>query len=123
LVIITVLFMVKSQLGNVAERTKEIGILKAIGWSNSNVVNQIISESLIQGALGGLLGCSLGYLFTIYVLSTIGGEIGGALNLVTMDPLLFGVGFAVAILTGIVAGLFSSLRAARLTPVKAIKTI
>ncbi|MDG6222356.1 MAG: FtsX-like permease family protein [Candidatus Bathyarchaeota archaeon] len=123
LVVITVLFMVKSQLGNVSERTKEIGILKAIGWSNSNVVNQIVSESLIQATIGGIVGCGLGYIFAMYVLSTIGGEIGGALNLVTVDPLLFGIGFSVAILTGVTAGLFSSLRAARLTPVKAIKTI
>jgi len=123
LVIITVLFMVKSQLSNVAERTKEIGILKAIGWSNTNVVNQIVTESLVQATIGGLVGCGLGYLFAVYVLSTIGGEIGGALNLVSVDPLLIGIGFAVALLTGITAGLFSSLRAARLTPVKAIKTI
>ena len=123
LVVITVLFMVKSQLGNVAQRTKEIGILKAIGWSNSNVVNQIVSESLVQATIGGLVGCGLGYVFALYVLSTIGGEIGGALNLVSIDPLLVGIGFGVAILTGITAGLFSSLRAARLTPVKAIKTI
>lgn len=123
LVIITVLFMVKSQLGNVAERTKEIGILKAIGWSNSNVVNQIVTESLVQATIGGLVGCGLGYVFAVYVLSTIGGEIGGALNLVSVDPLLVGIGFGVAILTGIAAGLFSSLRAARLTPVEAIKRI
>ena len=123
LVIITVLFMIKSQLGNVAERTKEIGILKAIGWSNSNVVTQIVTESIVQATIGGIVGCGLGYLFALYTLSTIGGEIGGALKLVSVDPLLLGIGFGVAILTGIAAGLFSSLRAARLTPVKAIKTL
>ena len=63
LAVITVLFTVKSQLGNVAERTREIGILKAIGWSNGNVVNQIVTESFIQGAIGGILGCILGYVF------------------------------------------------------------
>lgn len=123
LAVITVLFMVKSQLGNVAERTKEIGILKAIGWSNSDVVNQVVSESLIQATIGGILGCVLGYVFATLVLSTMGGEIGGALNFVTVDPLLLGMGFGVAIVSGIAAGLFSSLRAARLVPVKAIKAI
>jgi putative ABC transport system permease protein len=123
LAVITVLFMVKSQLSSISQRTKEIGILKAIGWSNSNVVNQVVTESIIQASVGGVLGCVLGYVFSIYVLSTMGGEVGGALSFVTVDPLLLAIGFGVAIVSGITAGLFSSLRAARLVPVKAIKTI
>lgn len=121
LAVITILFTIKSQLGNVAERTKEIGILKAIGWSNSNVVKQIVTESLIQGILGGMLGCALGYVFASYVLSTIGGEIGGATSFVTIDPMILFVGFGIALVSGIVAGLFSSLRASRLVPVEAIR--
>lgn len=123
LAVITILFTIKSQLGNVAERTREIGILKAIGWSNGNVVNQIVTESLIQGVIGGLLGCALGYVFASYVLSTIGGEIGGALKFVTVDPALLTVGFGIALASGIGAGLFSSWRAARLVPVEAIRTV
>lgn len=121
LAVITILFTIKSQLGNVAERTKEIGILKAIGWSNSNIVKQIVTESLIQGILGGMLGCALGYVFASYVLSTIGGEIGGATSFVTIDPMILFVGFGIALVSGIVAGLFSSLRASRLVPVEAIR--
>ena len=123
LAVVTVLFIGKSQLGNVAERTKEIGILKAIGWSNSNVVNQIVIESLIQGIIGGLLGCTLGYVFASLALSTIGGELGGALKFVTIDPALLGIGFGVAILSAVVTGLFASLRAAKLVPVKALRTV
>lgn len=123
LAVITVLFTVKSQLGNVAERTREIGILKAIGWSNVNVVNQIVTESLIQGAIGGILGCILGYVFASYVLSTIGGELGGALKFVSVDPALLGEGFIIALGSGVVAGLLASVRAARLVPVKAIRTL
>lgn len=120
LAVITILFTVKSQLGTVAERTQEIGILKAIGWSNTNVVNQIVTESLIQGIIGGVLGCALGYVLASYVLSTIGGKIGGAPNFVTIDPILLSIGFGIALVSGVVAGLFSSLRAARLVPVEAI---
>lgn len=123
LAVITILFIIKSQLGNVAERTKEIGILKAIGWSNGNVVSQIIIESTIQGIIGGILGCALGYIFASYVLSTIGGEIGGALSFVTVDPTLLTIGFGIALVSGIAAGLFSSLRAARLVPVESIRTL
>ncbi|UCC58716.1 MAG: ABC transporter permease [Candidatus Bathyarchaeum sp.] len=123
LAVITILFTIKSQLSTVAERTKEIGILKAIGWSNSNVVNQIAIESVIQGIIGGLLGCALGYIFASYVLSTIGGEIGGALNFITIDPIILSIGFGISMVSGIVAGLFSSWRAARLVPVDALRTI
>ena len=123
LAVITALFTVKSQLGNVAERTREIGILKAIGWSNANVVNQIVMESLIQGVIGGILGCILGYVFASYVLSTIGGELGGALKFVTVNPVLLGVGFVIALGSGVIAGLLASVRAARLVPVKAIRTL
>jgi ABC-type lipoprotein release transport system permease subunit len=122
LVFITILFAVKTQLSNVAERTHEIGILKAIGWSNGNVVNQIVVESVIQGVIGGALGCVVGYVCAVIVLSTIGGEVGGALNLVPIDPLLLVVGFTIALLSAVVAGLFSSWRAARLSPVEAIRT-
>jgi putative ABC transport system permease protein len=105
----------------VAERTREIGILKAIGWSNSNVVSQIVAESTIQGVIGGLAGCVIGYIFASYVLSTINGKIGEAVNFVTVDPVLLVAGFTVALASAVFAGLFSSWRAARLVPVDAIR--
>jgi ABC-type antimicrobial peptide transport system permease subunit len=123
LAVITILFTVKSQLGNVSERTREIGILKAIGWSNGNIVNQIVMESLIQGAIGGLLGCIFGYILASYVLFTIGGEMGGALKFVSVDPMLLAAGFAIALTSGVVVGLLASWRAARLVPVKAIRAL
>jgi putative ABC transport system permease protein len=123
LTVIAVLFIVKSQLGNVAERTREIGILKAIGWSKSNIVNQLAIESTLQGIIGGILGCILGYILAIIVLSTIGGEIGGALKFVTIDPTLLLLGFGIAVLSGTVTGLISSLRAANLVPAQALRTV
>jgi putative ABC transport system permease protein len=122
-VVVAVLFTVKSQLGTVAERTREMGILKAIGWSNSDVVNQIVVESALQGIIGGILGCALGYGFALYVLSTIGGEVGGALSFITIDPIILAVGFAVSVVSGIVAGLYPSWRAARLAPAEALRAI
>ena len=64
LIIVTILFAIKSHLGSIGERTKELGILKAIGWSNVNVMNQIFIESIIQGIIGGALGCILGSLLS-----------------------------------------------------------
>ena len=49
------LFSVKSQFGSVAERTKEIGVLKAISWADSDITKQVFLESLLQGLAGGII--------------------------------------------------------------------
>jgi len=54
--------IIKSMLANLLERSAEIGILKAVGWTGADVRGQIVAESLIQALLGGLLGILLGYL-------------------------------------------------------------
>ena len=116
LTVVAVLFTVRSQLATVSERTKEIGILKAIGWSKSDVVNQILIESALQGAIGGLIGCAVGYGFAWYLLSTIGG-------LLAVDPVVLAAGFGIAVLSGVAAGLYPSWRAARLVPAEALRTV
>ena len=116
LAVVVVLFTIRSQLAAVSERTHEIGILKAIGWSKSNVVSQIFLESALQGAIGGMVGCAVGYGFAWYFLSTMGGA-------VAVDPVLLAIGFGIAILSGVAAGLYPSWRAARLSPAEALRTV
>jgi len=55
-IIVAVLIAFKTMAGNVAERAREIGVLKAVGWTNRNVVSQLMSESVIQCFLAGILG-------------------------------------------------------------------
>ncbi len=116
LVVVAVLFTVRSQLAAVSERTREIGILKAIGWSSSNVVSQIFIESALQGVIGGVIGCVVGCGFAWYFLSTMG-------ELVAIDPVVVAVGFAVSVVSTIAAGLYPSWKAARLTPTDALRAI
>ena len=61
------LFFLRSQFGSVVERTKDIGILKAIGWTNSEVIKQIFFESLLQGPAGGIAGICLGCAVTLLI--------------------------------------------------------
>jgi ABC-type antimicrobial peptide transport system permease subunit len=55
-VIVAILIAFKTMAGNIAERAREIGVLKAIGWTNRNVISQLMSESIIQCFMAGILG-------------------------------------------------------------------
>ncbi len=54
--IIAILIAFKTMAGNVAERAREIGVMKAVGWTHRNVTMQLLAESVIQGFAAGLLG-------------------------------------------------------------------
>jgi putative ABC transport system permease protein len=60
-IIIAVLIAFKTMAGNIAERAKEIGVLKAVGWTNRNVVSQLMSESVIQCFMAGILGLLIAF--------------------------------------------------------------
>jgi ABC-type lipoprotein release transport system permease subunit len=55
-IIVAVLIAFKTMAGNIAERAREIGVLKAVGWTNRNVVSQLLAESVVQCLLAGILG-------------------------------------------------------------------
>jgi len=55
-IIVAILIAFKTMAGNIAERAKEIGVLKAVGWTNRNVVFQLMGESVVQCFLAGILG-------------------------------------------------------------------
>jgi ABC-type lipoprotein release transport system permease subunit len=55
-IIIAVLIAFKTMAGNIAERAREIGVLKAVGWANRNVVSQLFAESVIQCFIAGIVG-------------------------------------------------------------------
>jgi ABC-type antimicrobial peptide transport system permease subunit len=58
-IIVAVLIAFKTMAGNIAERAKEIGVLKAVGWTNRNVVLQLLGESVAQCLVAGILGLCL----------------------------------------------------------------
>ena len=59
---ISLLFILKTAFASVLERSNEIGILKAIGWTDANITKLIIIENLMLGIIGGITGALLGYL-------------------------------------------------------------
>jgi putative ABC transport system permease protein len=58
-ILVAVLIVFKTMAGNIAERIREIGVLKAVGWTDRNVAGQLFSESVVQCFIGGLLGLGI----------------------------------------------------------------
>jgi putative ABC transport system permease protein len=55
-IVVAILIAFKTMAGNIAERAKEIGVLKAVGWTNRNVIFQLMGESVVQCFMAGVLG-------------------------------------------------------------------
>jgi putative ABC transport system permease protein len=107
-------------LVSVIERTKEIGLRKAMGARKSDIMGQFLSESALLSMIGGLIGIGLGW-----VISTIVGQIaanaGTPINpIVGIDAILLATLFSTAV--GLFFGLYPANRAANLEPVEALRT-
>ena len=114
-----VVFALRSQFASVVERTREIGILKAIGWTDFDVVKQVFFESLLLGLIGGIIGVSLGY-FVTFVVPQLG--VVPTQNLVlTVSTSIVLLGFLLSIIGGTLAGIFPAWRAAKLQPAEALR--
>ncbi len=96
----------------VAERTREIGILKSIGAQQKDILMQFLIESIILSLLGGGIGIFLGITATL-LLSSFGAQL-------SVFGLLLGFGFSV--LVGVVFGFYPALQASKLDPVEALRS-
>jgi len=110
--------MMNAQLMAVSERTREIGVLRAVGWSRGRVLFLILSESLLVGLLGGVLGLILGWL-AVRSMGGSGAFFGSASS--SLTPGLILQAFLLVGLFGVVAGLYPAYRASRLAPVEALR--
>jgi putative ABC transport system permease protein len=101
-------------LVSVTERTKEIGIRKAIGATRRNIILQFLSESVTISSLGGIIGILLGVLIAQVLLQYI--KLDATVSLVTI---LIGYGFSAMV--GIISGMYPAVRASRLNPIDALR--
>ncbi|AGB33614.1 hypothetical protein C488_18695 [Natrinema pellirubrum DSM 15624] len=101
-------------LVSVTERTREIGIMKAVGAQNRDVLGLFLTEAVILGVIGAILGTALGL---------VGGYVGAEyVDLPLVYPLEYvALAVVVGILVGVLAGLYPAWRAARTDPIDALR--
>jgi len=103
-------------LATVTERTREIGIRRALGAKRRDIVMQFLIEAVVQTSLGGLVGMSIGLLIVFGVPLLI------AIPVKLHVPSLF-LALAASIITGVLFGVYPAIRAARLDPIEALRHV
>ncbi|HKO34300.1 MAG TPA: ABC transporter permease [Candidatus Limnocylindria bacterium] len=112
------LSVINTMAMSVAERTREIGIKRAIGGSRGRIIRELVTEAGMIGLLGGLIGLALGAVVVV-IANEAGRDSGTILFDLTWGTAAFAVAFSTIL--GIVAGLVPAWSAARLDPVEALR--
>ena len=103
---------------SIQERTLEIGLLRAIGWSRWRIVFMILIESVILAIIGAAIGIviSLVLVALLTKMPAVNGLIEGKIS-----PFVVAQGFAIAVTVGLIGGLLPAIRASRLSPSEALR--
>ncbi|MGQ9514569.1 MAG: ABC transporter permease [Thermoproteota archaeon] len=145
-VIVAFIGIMTTMFTTVIERTKEIGLLKALGFKGRDILMVFLSESILTGILGGIVGASLGYVLSYGIIALLRGGIGfnfqegqfrgmvsnegdmgfrGGMNMLDFSPVigpeLLLTSILMAIGVGALAGLIPAWRASKLDPVVALR--
>jgi len=109
-----------TMFASIMERTREIGVMKAIGATNYNVMEIFLVESSLLGFFGGAIGCVIGLLISQIITAAAGNLLPVPFkSVVTIEMIIFSLLFSVIV--GVVSGLWPARRAAKLQPVDALR--
>jgi putative ABC transport system permease protein len=109
--------VINTMIMSVFERTREIGVLKAVGWKNRRILAMILGESIVLTLVAGLVGSLMGVL-AIQILLPLGME--GLIKPVYSSD-VFIRGFLVALTVGLIGGFYPAYRASKLPPTEALR--
>jgi putative ABC transport system permease protein len=102
-------------LVSVTERTREIGVRKAIGATQRNILMQFLFEAIVLTALGGLIGIIAGSAIAFIIRTVV------PFLPATVSGFWVAIGFGTAVSTGLIFGLYPAYRAAVLSPIEALR--
>jgi len=137
-----VFLIVKAMLSNLVERSREIGILKAVGWTGRDVQKQLMGEVFLQSFVGGVFGILMGYFFSyllgflsipvstpweLNLLPAFAKETAAAAQTVrlpvSISAGLTGVSLALSLAAGAMASYFMGKRTARMKPAEILRRL
>ncbi len=107
-------------LVSVTERTKEIGLRKALGATDKNIMSQFLLEAVILTAIGGVIGIFLGAIFSFFV-SVVLSKFLGIYWGFTFPFFAAGIGISVSSLIGLIFGIYPAHQAAKKSPIEALR--
>lgn len=110
--------VLNTMLMSVFERTREIGVLRSLGWRRRSILRLILSEAIWLGLLGGLIGIGIGV--GLAFLLTLEPSLGSMLSPLWEWPVVTRV-ITIAILLGLLGGLYPAYRATRMQPIEALR--
>ncbi len=114
------IIVMNTMLMNVIERTKEIGIMKAIGATNIGVLRIFFAESVIIGIIGGIIGVSFGIVLS-KIIDFVGKNYFGSSFKTVVTPELLLSGVLISVFISILASLYPAYKIAKLNPVEALR--
>jgi putative ABC transport system permease protein len=118
--IVAAMGIMNTMLMSVMERTHEIGVMKAIGANNRNILFLFLLEAGVVSAIGGVCGCIIGVIGAQAISFGIQTALDVEIAAVVKPEVLLG-GVAVAMLVGILSGLYPARKASKMSPVEAVR--
>jgi len=107
-------------MASINERTREIGIFRAIGYRSAHVIRIILLEVFIISALSGVVGYGLGRIASVYLAPSV---LTNSPSILLLDPTMIGVALGLSVAIGMIASLYPAVRASRLDPTIALKSL
>jgi len=124
---VAALGIINTMVMAIYERTREIGVMRAVGAARKHILKLFLWEASLIGLIGGLIGMLVSWLFTSLLEYGLNkwlisqGLVKTNLDIFSLAWWLFAFGIIFAIAVGFLAGLYPAIRASRLDPIRALR--